>query len=290
MRPSRRRPLRATVILATILLLVGAPALHAAPADRLEIRALLADALYLESGMGDLRGSLAIYQDIARGDDVPPDLAAEALLRQGLAHEALGEPDQAEAAWLRLMELHPGGSRAGDARFHLDRLEQEHKRIRSLPARLGFDRDVGSLFHGGSRSDRGQLDQELLEVDGVLDGVAAWRTWVVGGEEDLVAVGFDAGLRLQGEVELEVRSSGFPAHLVVELVDAAGRSYSSTTFVVTPDQGWVRIQLTAEDLRDGDRTWSPGDGAAHLEIHDITGRRSTDRGENLVLLDDLVAR
>lgn len=287
MAPSSRRRQIAALLLTSGLLLAATAS--AAPPDRLETRARLADALYLESGMGDLRGALVIYQDISRMQGVAGDLTAEALLRQGLAHAALGEPQEAETAWLRLMELHPSSSRAGDARLHLDRLERERSRITSLPAVLGFDRDLGGLLHARSLSDRGQLEQLLTELDGELEGVAAWRTWVAAGQEDVVSVGFATGLTLQGDIELEIRTGSFPAHLVIELVDEDERSFASLPIVVTPEQGPLRIELSAGTLRDRGETWTPGAAAARLEIHDVTGRRSTDRGENLILLDDLAA-
>ena len=294
MRP--RRPLKTRLLTGAIAcavacasLAITAPLL-AAPVDRLEARARLADALYLESGMGDYRGALAVYDELARSDGIPGDLAAEALLRQGLAHELLGEIEPAEAAWLRLLELHPSSSRAADALLRLDRLERTRQQITSLPVDLSFARDLGGLLHARSARDRGQLDQGLVDVRGALDGIAAWRRWVAAGETDHVALGFADGLDLQGRVQLEVLTENFPVHLLFRIIDRAGRAHDSETLVVTPDQGWVEVTLGSSDFTSGPYPWTPSAGLGRFEIHDITGRRSTDRGESQILLDDLSVR
>ncbi len=279
--------MRATLPALLLALITAAPALGAP--GTLELRARLADALYLESGMGDVRSALAVYQEIATAEQAPADLAGEALYRQALAHAALGEPQEAEATWLRLMDLYPAHDRAADALLRLDRLEQERRRVGSLPLRFAFDRDLEGLFHARALGHRGQLEHRLLDGDDGLQGVAAWRTWVTGEEDDRVTVGLAPELVFQGEITVEVRVETFPAHLALAVVDLDGRDFVTAPAVVQPGEGSVRLSWSASDLRQGDDSWRPG-AAARLELRDATGRRSTDRGENVILLDELVAR
>ena len=288
----------ARVCLLAALIVAGTTAHVAAdePLDRVAARALMADALYLESGMGDHRGAARIYAEIVdRGDEVPIDLAAEACLRMGLAEEALGQAEQAEEAYRKLLARYPSTSWGADARGRLQSLEEDRKVVRSLPVEFRFGSDVGGLFHARSRSNKGRITPEQVEKDGTPDGVAAWRTYVIGGEDDIVVLGFDPQLELQGTVELAVRAANFPAHLSFFLVHQDGTRYGSHSWVVRPEEGWQQLALEAADFQDraggsAGGLYRPGTGIRFLMIQDVTGHSSTDRGENLILIDDLTVR
>jgi len=277
---------RALLVLSALLLL---------GADSLDARARMADAIYLESGMGDLQGAMRAYQQLSLGDSIPADLAAEATLRLGLAREALGEATAAEDSYRDLLGRFPSTLWATEARSRLQSLEEERKVVRELPVGFRFDADVAGLFHAPSRSTKGRLTHELVDREAGSEGVVAWETYVIGGEDDLIVVGFDPTLRIEGEVELSVLARSFPVHLTFFLIDEAGTRYGTTTRVVRPEQGWKHLVVAASDF--GDRSagssgtaYAPRAGITYLMIQDATGYSSTDRGENVILLDNLHVR
>ena len=263
--------------------------------EALDWRAEMADALYLESGMGDLRAALRAYSKLSVTEGVPREIAAEATLRMGLAREALDEPQDAEAAYRDLLERFPATIWAADARARLQSLEEARKTVHELPVRYTFDAGVGGLFHAPSRSTKGRLSHEQVDREGELEGVVAWETYVIGGEDDLIVVGFDPALTVHGDVELSVHARSFPVHLSFFLVDKAGTRYGTTTRVVRPEQGWKHLVVNADDFSDRSAGASGGayaarDGISYLMIQDATGYSSTDRGENLILIDNLSVR
>ena len=109
-----------------------------------EARRLIAEALYQESGVGDYNAALAIYEEVvARGDELPSSLGAEAWMRMGLAQEVLGQTARAEDTYARLLESYSQSSWAADARSRLRSLEEDRKVVRKLPVFYSFDKDLG---------------------------------------------------------------------------------------------------------------------------------------------------
>jgi tetratricopeptide (TPR) repeat protein len=286
-----------TALLLLLLLPSTAQADEDAPGpEALDARGRMAEAMYLESGAGDYEAAVAVYRALLeRGDALDERTAAEACMRLGLAHERLEQVAEAEAAYDRILRKYPNTSWSNDAQQRLRSLDEDRKRVSKLPVRWTFDDDLGGLFHARNRTQKGRLTWEP-EADGPqAPGVAAWQTYVTGGEDDLTVVGFDPTLLLQGELSLRLRVRNFPAHLVFFLVDAAGGRYASATSVVRPEEGWRTVSLGPADFVD--RSRAPGEsgfqaqaGITYLMIQDVTGYSSTDRGENVLLLDDLEVR
>ena len=283
--------------LALLLLLLGSATARADEASpEIHARALMADALFLESGMGDFRGALRLYREIVETTaSTPTGLIAEAWLRMGLAHEALGEVEQAESAYQSLLAAHATVAWASDARSRLQSLDEDRRMVRSLPVAFAFDEDVGGLFHARSRPNKGRIDHETVEVGGQQEGLVSWRTYVTSGEDDLLVLGFDRGLLVHGDIGVRVRAVQFPVHLSFILVDREGTRFVSLTFIVRPEEGWQQLALEALDFQDrsegsGGASYRPRTGLGFLMIQDVTGHNSTDRGENLILLDDLAVR
>ena len=214
-------------------LLLPSLALAAPDADRAQgARNTLADALFLESGMGDYEGALDRYQQVL---DAPEGLAsgilAEACMRLGMAHERLDQPDAAEAAYEKVLREHPNTSWAQDAQHRLRSLDEDRKQVQALPVAWDFEDDLGGLFHARNRAQKGRLAQER-SADGLHPrGVASWRSYVTGGEDDLVVVGFNPDLTVRGHISLQVKALNFPAHLVFVLVQGGGGRFSSAATV-----------------------------------------------------------
>lgn len=253
-------------------------------------RELLADGLYLESGMGDYRAAATRYESVIARDDVPEHLRAEALLRVGLARERLDQVEAAESAYRLLLEDLPSSRWAEDARSRLQSVEEDRKRVRTLPVAYTFEKDTGGLFHARTRSHKGSLNHEVLSDEGGRHEVASWRTYVVAREDDLTQVGFGDDVVVRGRLTVTLRAVGFPAHLVFFLVDADGRRFGTATQVVRPEEGWRTLRFTASDFRDrtsGGEEGYVGMPITNLWIQDVTGYSSTDRGENIIWLDEL---
>lgn len=271
---------------ALLLLLVAGTALSAEPGPR----DLIADGLYLETGMGDYAGAADLYQQVAADADAPEHLRAEATLRLGLAREALGQEAEAEAAYRELVDRAPTSRWVEDARSRLQGFEEDRKRVRALPVRYTFDADTGGLFHARTRSHKGSLEHEVLEDSAGRHAVASWRTYVVAREDDLTQVGFAPDVEVEGRLSLRLRAVSFPAHLIFFLVDADGRRFGTTTQVVRPEDGWRLLSFGPSDFRDrsgGAETRYQSEAITNLWIQDVTGYSSTDRGENIIWIDDL---
>jgi hypothetical protein len=220
---------------------------------------------------------------------------SEALLRLGLAHETLGggpetlviaEADRAEATFEELLQRFPTTRWADDARHRLRSLEEHRKIVPELPVKFSFESDVGGLYHARSRRHKGRLSHEKVAGD----GVAVWRSYVIGGEDDLLMVRFAPQAARPLSVRVRLAARNFPAHLTFFLVDVDGVDHGTRVRHVRPEDGWVRMEFTPQDFstRAAGRSSRLGDRPIrYLMIQDVTGHSSTDRGENLVLLDDL---
>jgi hypothetical protein len=283
-----------SALLAALLLATGVASGQPSPGSDDAARAprdLIADGLYLESGMGDYAGAAAVYSSVADRDDVPEHLRSEALLRLGLARERLGDVAAAEADYARLLSELPTSRWAEDARSRVQSIEEDRKRVRTLPVAYDFTADTGGLFHSRTRSHKGSLEHEVLDDEAGRHEVAAWRTYVAAREDDLTQVGFDEGVHVRGRLELTLRAVAFPAHLVFFLVDADGRRFGTATQVVRPEDGWRRLRFAPGDFRDrasGTEEAYHAEGITNLWIQDVTGYSSTDRGENVIWIDELI--
>ncbi len=296
MNPSRRGLLLVAALLCATPAAADDPPTADPPLTPLEARGLVAEALLLESGAGDYRGACDTYRELlARSDGLPDILVSEALLRLGLAHETLAggpealileEADRAEAAFQELLDRFPTTRWADDARYRLRSLEEHRKIVPQLPAKFSFDADVGGLYHARSRRHKGRLGHEL--ADG--EGVAAWRSYVIGGEDDLLMVRFAQKEPRPLSVKLRVSARNFPAHLTFFLVDVEGVNHATKPRNIRPEDGWTTLTFAPGDFSSlaVDRDAQLGDRPIrYLMIQDVTGHSSTDRGENVVLFDDL---
>ena len=258
-------------------------------ADDPSARDVIADGLYLESGMGDLTGAAQRYQTVIDTEGVADHLRAEALLRLGLARERLDDVTSAEAAYRMLLDELPGSRWSEDARSRLQSIEEDRKRVRALPVAFTFDEGTDGLFHARTSTHKGSLNHEVLEDADGRHEVASWRTYVVAREDDLTQIGFGEGVVVGGRLSLTLRAVGFPAHLIFFLVDTDGRRFGTAPQVVRPEEGWRTLTFGATDFRDrsgGDEPYRAKE-LTNLWIQDVTGYSSTDRGENIIWIDAL---
>ena len=149
-----------------------------------------------------------------------------------------------------------------------------------LPIHYDFSQGVGALQRFWSKE--GSLEVSFQENNSIL----AWQTEVVEGHVDRLILPLSSPQSLRS-VSLLAKSTSFPASLQVLLTTPEGHRYSSPLSII-PTGDWLQLRLPLSAFR-------PLDGNAKdsislvqtIEIQDLTGYLSSDRGLNTLLMDDL---
>lgn len=173
-----------------------------------------------------------------------------------------------------------------DATIALARLELARAAIPRLPASCTFERDTCGFLRGWESVDKGALE---LRDEGDLS-VLAWDTNVRGAEFDSIRVALAPGLPARG-LTMKVRATEIAADLRVVVRDGSGGAWASPVFVV-PTDAWLPIDLsltTLAPLSPSTQGATPR-GVRVIELDDISGMLSTERGPNTLLLDELTIR
>lgn len=264
-----------------MILLAAALALAADPARDWET---LYDARLVEAADGTPEVAVLYYEELV-ADLRPEDpLYGTAWYWLGRTRYGLGDVEGAVTALRNA--LRDGGVRAQAAAL-LGRIELKSRAVRALPATFGFeDGRTGAFVRSWEDADKGGLEARAAFGGPVL----AWATTVRAGEADHLA----AALEIEGgvsRVAFRVRSKAFPAEMRVTVSDGAGARYSAPVLQV-PTGEWLEVSLPASAFRstDGARggegsALRPGGPVRILEIEDLTGLLSPDRGENTLYLD-----
>lgn len=255
-----------------------------------EARKLVADALYLESGMGDCERAAAIYAGLLeRSGELGTELLGEVAYRRGRVLETLGRSAEAEVTYRDALIRFASSSWSMETRSRVLALERQARMLRSLPETFDFSDDLGGLYHPPRRAAQGRLRR-----DDRSGGIALWETWVCREQDDMLEVPIDPELKLRGEISFSASSDLFPAHVEVQVL-VGGEAWSTAPITIEPSEGWTEVKLRARDLRRQGpgargRTFRPSTGVTALVIRDVTALHSTDRGENRILLDELRIR
>jgi len=171
------------------------------------------------------------------------------------------------------------------ARALLDQLEIRRIALPAPPVSCTFDRDTCGFVRTWEMLDKGVVEARDLGDERVL----AWDTTVKDGEDDRLHLAFaeDATVR---SVSFLVRANPFPASVRVVLTSGAGARFLGPV-LTAPTEAWASVALPITAFRpvDGGRGGPPG-SVRLLELVDLTGTVSADRGANVVLLDDLEIR
>lgn len=249
----------------------------------------LHDARLVEAADGTPEVAVLYYEELV-GDLAPTDpLYGTAWYWLGRTRYGLGDTEGAVYA-LRTA-LRDEGVRAQAAAL-LGRIELTQRAVRQLPATFGFDgTSTGAFVRGWEDADKGKLEVRALSGQTVL----AWETTVRAGEADHIGAALDTGGPI-ARVAFQVRARAFPAELRVTVSDGAGGRYSAPVLQVPTGQ-WLPVELPASAFRstDGARggdgsALRPSDAVRMLEIEDLTGLLSPDRGANTVYLDSFEIR
>ncbi len=247
----------------------------------------LYDARLVEAADGTPEVAVLYYEELV-ADLRPEDpLYGTAWYWLGRTRYGLGDTDGAIAALRNA--LRDEGVRPQAAAL-LGRIELKRRAVHVLPVSFGFEQGgAGAFVRAWEHADKGRLEARTVLGRPVL----AWETNVRGGEADHLAAAFDGEGRV-AVVAFQVRSQSFPAELRVTVSDGAGGRYSAPV-VQVPTGQWLEVSLPASAFRstDGARDGAggnalrAGDPVRMLEIEDLTGLLSPDRGENTIYLDNV---
>ena len=179
------------------------------------------------------------------------------------------------------------------ARALLGRLDAEDNRVRALPYVQDFATSTAPWVRAWTLGSREDLRLETVDDAGTPQRVASWHTVVRQGEDDFLFIPMGDQAKGPQRVELRMRARAFPAHVRFVLEDHDGQQWSGQIHII-PNDRFIEVQLPLSefvlvgDPRSGRRPVPTN--IRSLMLVDVTGFRSSDRGENWVLIDRLEVR
>ncbi len=256
----------------------------AGPADDVRTWEGLYDARLVEAADGNAVLALQYYQEL-----LPEDMSRKYALRPeilywlGRARFMAGDLDGAVVA---LREAAASVEEKKKAEALLAHIELTRKGVTTLPVRWNFEEGPGSLVRGADAPAVGRLDVRSV---GENEHALAWDTVARAQEIDRLSLSFSGDQEVR-EIYFRARASSFPAEIQVLLHSADGTRFSAPLSII-PTEDWVDIRLPIVFFR----TLDPLPGASltavrRVEIQDITGYLSSDRGENTIFLDDFLVQ
>jgi hypothetical protein len=260
------------------------PLVWAGPADDVRTWEGLYDARLVEAADGNAVLALQYYQEL-----LPEDMSRKYPLRPeilywlGRARFMAGDLDGAVVA-LREAAMSPDEKKKAEAL--LAHIEMTRKGVTTLPVRWNFEEGPGSLVRGADAPAAGGLTVRSV---GEAERVLAWDTVVRAQEIDRLSFSFSGDQEVR-EIYFRARAGSFPAEIQVLLHSADGTRFSAPLSII-PTEEWVDIRLPIVLFR----TLDPLPGASltavrRVEIQDITGYLSSDRGDNTIFLDDFLVQ
>jgi hypothetical protein len=256
----------------------------AGPADDVRTWEGLYDARLVEAADGNAVLALQYYQEL-----LPEDMSRKYALRPeilywlGRARFMAGDLDGAVVA---LREAATSVEEKKKAEALLAHIELTRKGVTTLPVQWNFEEGPGSLVRGADAPAAGLL---VVRSVGENQHALAWDTIARAQEIDRLSFSF-AGDQEVREIYFRARASSFPAEIQVLLHSADGTRFSAPLSII-PTEDWVDIRIPIVSFR----TLDPLPGASltavrRVEIQDITGYLSSDRGENTIFLDDFLVQ
>jgi len=193
------------------------------------------------------------------------------------------ESGDGDAAVSLLQESARDPATATRARTMLAQIELIRHQVTRVPLNCGFDHDTCGLQRAWEDAEKGGIERQ-----DVGDGQAlAWDTTITSAGSDHLLLAIAPDQRVT-RIGLRVRSSQVSADLRLNVMDGTGGRWSSQMYRVSTDE-WLTIEVPV--ARFTRATPVPFDSTPPrvrvLDIEDLTGMLSTERGPNTLLLDDL---
>lgn len=269
-------------MLAALLALSG-PALASGP----EVWAALYNGRLIDAADRDHGAAIAVYETLL--EDLGPEdpLRGQLLLSLGRAQRDAGRHEE---AWWSLLAAAGQGQPAvrADARRVLAAMQLRAQAVTALPLTVDFSDSVAPFVRGWAR---GELDDLRVREEG--GGALAWQVDVAAADDDFLRLELAPPAGPVEQVAMRLHADRFDAQVRVMVEDTQGQRWTAPVLSV-PTAGWVSVAYAAEDFAPADapaalRRPDPAEIRA-VELRDVTGFHSTSRGENVVLVDDLVLR
>jgi hypothetical protein len=163
----------------------------------------------------------------------------------------------------------------------LARIELERQSALVLPLNWDFSGGVVGFVLGSlPRSHESSLKTEILDNNPVL----SWTRFVSANEIDSISMGLvDTPAR---SIAFRAMARNFPVDLQVVVLGTEGGRYGAPLTVI-PEAEWVYIRISLSSLRSLDAaSRGPLKNIRNVELQDLSGYLSSDRGENILYLDD----
>lgn len=238
------------------------------------------EGLLIESADGDLVAAARWYESLIASVPDNDPARAELYYQLGRARYALGDVPGAQAA-LAVAQADPLLEER--ASVLLDQIEAQKNPIRSLPYLMDLSQPSFPWRRAWSRDDRAGLDVVILGDSN--DRALAWHTVIESQDNDQIELRFAEGADQPREIVLTMRTSDFPAWLLVVAIDDKGRAYTSPNLVEVPVEDWSRVSIAPQEMT----PFVSGEGASSpprptsvraLILRDVTSSWSSDRGPN----------
>ncbi|MDP2317438.1 MAG: tetratricopeptide repeat protein [Pseudomonadota bacterium] len=273
------------MILPLAVALVGA----ALAEDPVRAWETLYDARLVEASDGTPEVAALYYEEVVADLAADDPLYGAAWYWLGRARYGLGDTEAAIAALRRAMRDTTVRARAGAL---LARIELRSRAITALPVTFGFEvGGTGAFVRAWDHAGKGGLEARAIQGRALL----AWSTTVLAGEPDHIAAALEVEKPVS-KVTFQVRAQAFPAELRVTVSDGAGGRYSAPVLQV-PTGEWLDVTLPASSFRSTDGARGGAGSALRaddpvrlLEIEDLTGLLTPDRGENIIYVDTFEIR
>ncbi|MES2641580.1 MAG: hypothetical protein V4850_18965 [Myxococcota bacterium] len=248
----------------------------------------LYDARLVEAADGTPEVAALYYEEVVSDLTADDPLYGTAWYWLGRARYGLGDTGAAVTALRTAMRDESVRPRAGAL---LARIELKSRAITALPVTFGFESGIGAFVRAWDQAEKGAMEARNIQGRPVL----AWGTTVLTGEPDHIAAALEVD-RAVTRISFQVRAHAFPAELRVTFSDGAGGRYSAPVLQV-PTGEWLDVVMPASAFRstDGARGGAgsalrPDDRVRLLEIEDLTGLLSPDRGGNVIYVDSFEIR
>lgn len=215
------------------------------------------------------------YEEILAGLPEDSQARGEVLYWLGHARFLSGDLERSAAA---LKEARSWPDQREQADRLLARIDLERQEVAGLPLKWDFSTGQTGFVRV---SDHGAVG--IARVDG--DPALSWTLPVLMGEIERISMGLmaDTEARL---LTFRARASRFPANLQVVVQGAEGGRFAAPLQVIPVDT-WVNIRISLENMRSLDAAGRTSLRSIRLvELQDLTGYLSSDRGENTLYVDD----
>ncbi len=271
-----------------MLAFVFAALLGNAWAEGPEVWASHYDARLSQAMDRDPTAAISIYETLLAGMSEADPMRGQMLYWLGRARWSAGD---AAGAMETLTTAGTYASSSDLSQAMLGRLVALDTAVKRLPYAQNFQKGVAPLVRGWGRGK--QADLRVTDSTHSGGSVAAWKVLVHDGENDFLTFAIDTQDQSVQRIRMSMRARSFPLHLRFLVEDRAGERWTAPIQVVQTD-AWTEVDLTINRLVPA---MAPAAGERLLStdlrwvvLRDVTAVHAEDRGENELLIDNLMLR